>query len=228
MNKVTKTWWDEVERSPMGIEKQIAESKLYWPNAENSDCVKAIRASVERIKDMHNRDFYRGSNEEKNKYDEELDEYVRLRVEFFEVSRREKGWCMSTTSAYGSNASESPRSADGSAPDVKGPSTTSSSVGPVVKLPPAVPPKTLEAPPVKLPPSGPPKPPPKGLGPGPGVPRPPATPPSWVIPNQVPPKPPPAGMEAQAAADSEEAKPEGAPAQAAKPLLPASKQKGHR
>ena len=33
-------------------------------------------------------------------------------------------------------------------------------------------------------------------------------------------------MEAQAAADSEEAKPEGAPAQAAKPLLPASKQKG--
>ena len=226
MNKVTKTWWDEVERSPMGIEKPIAESKMWWPNAEGSDCVKAIRASVERIKDMHNRDFYRGSNDEKNKYDEELAEYVRLRAEFFEVSKREKGWCMSTTSAYGSNASESPRSADGSAPDVKGPSTTSPSVGPIVKLPPAVPPKTLEAPPVKSPPSGPSKPPPKGLGPGTAVPRPPAKPPPWVTPNPVLPKPPPAGMEAQAAADSEEAKPEGAPAQAAKPLLPPSKHKG--
>ena len=86
---------------------------------------------------MHNRDFYRGSNDEKNKYDEELAGYVKLRAEFFEVSKREKGWCMSTTSAYGSNASESPRSADGSAPDVKGPSTTSPSVGPTLKLPPA-------------------------------------------------------------------------------------------
>ena len=90
MNKSTKIWWDEVERSALGIEKTLTECRMWWPNAESSDCVKAIRASVERLKDMHNRDFYRGSNDEKNEYDEGLSEYIARRTEFFEVSKREK------------------------------------------------------------------------------------------------------------------------------------------
>ena len=96
LNKPSQIWWAEVEAGPMGIEKHLTDCLLWWPAAESSVPVKDLRVSVDVLKDLHARDFYRGTADERLAYSGAIDVFAALRSRVCEASQKEKeSWNLS-------------------------------------------------------------------------------------------------------------------------------------
>ena len=150
LNKNTEVWWKEIEESPSGIQKLIDECLLWWPTAHKSKEVTELSEAIEILKDFHNRDYYRGTDQEKVDFEEAVDVYFSMRKKFQEASQREREWTSASPAAV---AKEPPPAR-----------LVQATAGP--------PAKAKEKPPVKLPPpyspllptsKGSPKPPPPPL-----------------------------------------------------------------
>ena len=83
-------WWKEVEESPSGVQKLIDGCLLWWPTARRSKEVTELVEAIEILKDFHNRDYYRGTDQDKVDFEEAVDVYFSMRKKFQEESQRER------------------------------------------------------------------------------------------------------------------------------------------
>ena len=89
LNKNTDAWWEEVEKGPSRIQKSIDDCKLWWPTAEDSAEGIALLQAISELKRFHRQDFYRGTPQEKELFEEAIYKYFSSRQKFQKASKEE-------------------------------------------------------------------------------------------------------------------------------------------